>query len=86
MRITTNLSFVLLALAAGAIAFPANPGPDPVKPEVTPSQAGVSSHTFSPPFLFISLPCPPSLIVAHLLLSATPKVGASVDGAPGWKA
>jgi len=53
MCITPNLSFVLLALVAGAIAFPANPAPDPVKSEVTPLETGVSSHTFSPPFFFL---------------------------------
>ena len=51
MHITTNLSFVLFALAAGAAALPA---PDPVKPEVRarPVLNGVSSHTFLPSFLF----------------------------------
>ena len=55
MRITTNLSFMLLALAAGAVALH-RPSPDPVKPGVRALVNGVSSHTFSPPFFCFTVP------------------------------
>jgi len=58
MRITTNLSFILLALAAGAVALPA---PDPVKPEARALVTGLSSHTF----FFVFLCPPPLLVVTH---------------------
>jgi hypothetical protein len=50
MHITTNPSFILLALAAGAVALPVDPlighgleGPP----------RGVASHTFSPHLFFL---------------------------------
>ena len=61
MRIATNLSFMLLALAAGVVALPA---PAPVKPEVRALVNGVSFHTFSPPF-FVLL-CPHLSVVTHI--------------------
>ena len=47
MRITTNLYFILLMLAAGAVALPVD------NPDEPRSKQGLSSHTFSPHLFFL---------------------------------